>query len=93
MLRLTSLRKGNQTFLLIFILEFSPYSGFCCACLYTFSSIFVTSTLSMRSRVYVTVGCPSVCLSVRLTVCSDVGPVNRQQQRRAAGLLLSAGNR
>jgi len=34
---------------------------------------------SMRSRVYVTAGCPSVC------------PVDRQKQRRAAGLLLSEG--
>jgi len=32
----------------------------------------------MRSRVYVTVGCPSVC------------PIDRYQQRRPAGLLLSA---
>ena len=31
------------------------------------------------SRIYLTVGCPSVCA------------VDRQQQRRAAGLLLSAG--
>ena len=38
---------------------------------------------SMRRRVYVTVGCSSV----RLSVC----PVDRQQQQRAAGLLLSAG--
>jgi len=40
---------------------------------------------SMRSRVCMTVrlGCPSVCLSV----C----PVDREHQRRAAGLLLSAG--
>ena len=37
---------------------------------------------STRGRVYVTVGCPFV----RLSVC----PVDRQQQRRAAGLLLSA---
>jgi len=36
----------------------------------------------MRSRVYVTVGRPSV----RLSVC----PVDRQQLRRSAGLLLSA---
>jgi len=34
------------------------------------------------SRVYVTVGCPST----RPSVC----PVDRQQQRRPAGLLLSA---
>jgi len=34
----------------------------------------------MPSRIYVTVGCPSVSLSV-----------DRQQQRRASGLLLSAG--
>jgi len=32
---------------------------------------------SMRSRVYVTVGCPSLC------------PIDRQQQRRPASLLLS----
>ena len=37
---------------------------------------------SMRSRVHLTVGCPSV----RPSVCA----VGRQQQRRAAGLLLSA---
>ena len=37
----------------------------------------------MRSRVYVTVGRPSV----RLSVCL----INRQQQRRPVGLLLSAG--
>ena len=37
---------------------------------------------NMRSRVYVTVRCPSACPSV----C----PVDRQQQRRSAGLLLSA---
>ena len=37
---------------------------------------------SMQSSVYVTVECPSE----RLSVC----PVNRQQQRRAAGLLLSS---
>ena len=37
----------------------------------------------MRSRVYVTVACPSV----RLSVCL----VDRQQLRRAAGLPLSAG--
>jgi len=36
---------------------------------------------SMRSRVYVTVVCPSVCLSV----C----PIDREQQLRQAGLLLS----
>ena len=38
----------------------------------------------MRIRVYVTVGCPSVCPSVYLCV------VIRQQQRGAAGLLLNA---
>ena len=41
---------------------------------------------SMRSRVHLAVGCPSVRPSVRLSVCA----VGRQQQRRAAGLLLSA---
>jgi len=37
---------------------------------------------SMQSRVYVTVGCPS---SVRPSVCA----IDRQQQRRPVGLLLS----
>jgi len=55
-------------------------------------SVYVTTALrlldaptmhSMRSRVYVTVGRPSVRPSVR--------PIDRQQQRRPAGLLLSAG--
>ena len=41
------------------------------------------TTHSMRSRVYVTVGRPSVRPSVR--------PIDRQQQRRPASLLLSAG--
>jgi len=41
---------------------------------------------SMRSRVYVTVGRPSVRPSVRLSVC----PIVRQPVRRVAGLLLSA---
>ena len=41
---------------------------------------------SMRSRVYVTVGCPSV----RLSVCPSVFSIIRPQQRRATGLLLSA---
>jgi len=40
----------------------------------------------MRSRVYETVKRPSGHLSVRPSVCS----IDRQQQRRAAGLLLSA---
>ena len=40
----------------------------------------------MRSRVYKTVRCPSVRPSVRQSVC----PISRTQQRRAAGLLLSA---
>jgi len=39
---------------------------------------------SMRSKLYITVRCPSVCLSVRLC------PVDLQQPRRPAGLLLSA---
>jgi len=33
--------------------------------------------------------CPSVCPSI--SVCLSVCPVDRQQQRRAAGLLLSSG--
>jgi len=41
---------------------------------------------SMRSRVYVTVGRPSVRPSVRLPLC----PIVRQPVRRVAGLLLSA---
>jgi len=41
---------------------------------------------SMLSRVYVTVGRPSASLSVRL----PVRLIHRQQQRRPAGLLLSA---
>ena len=41
------------------------------------------SFLTLRCRVCITVGCPSVCLSV----C----PVDRQQQRREAGLLPSSG--
>ena len=40
----------------------------------------------MRSRVYKTVRCPSV----RLSVSQSVPSVKRTQQRRAAGLLLSA---
>jgi len=32
----------------------------------------------------------SVCPSVRLSVCPSVCPIDRQQHRRAAGLLLSA---
>ena len=55
-------------------------------------SVYVTTALrlldaptmhSMRSRVYVTDGRPSVRPSVR--------PIDQQQQRRPAGLLLSAG--
>jgi len=41
---------------------------------------------SMRRRVYETVERSSVCLSVR----PFVGPIDRQQQRLLAGLLLSA---
>jgi len=40
----------------------------------------------MRGSVYVTVGRPSVRPSVRLSVC----PLDLQQQRRAASLLLNA---
>ena len=40
----------------------------------------------MRSRVYATVRCPSICMSVRLCVC----PI-RRLHATAAGLLLWAG--
>jgi len=39
---------------------------------------------SMQSRIYVTVRCPSVCLSVCMFAC----PIDRSQPRRAASLLL-----
>ena len=38
----------------------------------------------MQSRIYVTVRCPSVCLSVCMFAC----PIDRPQPRRAASLLL-----
>jgi len=41
---------------------------------------------SIRTGIYVTLGCPSVRPSVCLSVCAAIRP----QQRRAAGLLLSA---
>jgi len=41
---------------------------------------------SIRTGIYVTLGCPSVRPSVCLSVCAVIRP----QQRRAAGLLLSA---
>jgi len=47
------------------------------------SHLLVADAARLVLGLYVTVGCPSV----RLSVC----PVDRQQQLRAAGLLLSAG--
>ena len=54
-------------------------------CLSVCLSLCLSVCLSVRLSV-----CPSVCLSVYLSVRPSVCPVDGLQQRRAAGLLLSA---
>ena len=81
------LRTEDQVFIFTSLLCVQSCSS-TVYCLCAYSSIIDTALCNagMQSRVCETVECPFVCLSVRPSVC----PIVWQQERHAAGLLLSA---